>query len=83
LYLIGTRDSKTSKKNSSYVIYEVVKCQENIRAKVKEDESCVDTAEKECKMVDEMTCSGGTCRPVHPKCAEMSAINEWISNKTI
>jgi hypothetical protein len=68
VYLQGTKDQDIlSKADHAYVVYEVVKCHDNIRNHKKIDPSC----------------TGDECQTVDPKCAYPDEIEKWTRRKRI
>ena len=68
-------------------MYEVLKCQDDLRAKILKDPDCKESDfNKKCEMVDATRCnSGQECNPslVDPKCAKPDSINTWLANKSV
>ena len=86
---MGTVDNKFHKEKHTYFTYDIDKCHEEIRAKVKVDPGCIDSEENKCEMKDaqiDPDCvpgNGVECKPVDPKCETADKIDEWISKITV
>jgi len=92
IVVAGTLDNrlKDDGNDETYVNYEIVKCQDSLRAKVKKDPACEDKENEACEMEYEKidpTCVPSSennfqCPTVDPECKDMSEINKWLSTKT-
>jgi hypothetical protein len=88
------RDSAIKKREHAYLIYEVLKCQESLRATTDEklDPFCVDSdgpmkykCKRKYKQLDPSCVStpGNPCKPLDPVCKPLPQINGWLSKKNL
>lgn len=64
--------------------YEILKCHEDLRAKVQVDPKCVKSTSNECTMKDVMILDeDGKSVPKDPKCEELVDINKWLEHKSV
>ena len=66
VHLKGSRMSKFSQKENSYLIYVVARCSEKHRNKTLIDPTCTD---------------GDMCETVDPECAPEAEIDDWTRTK--
>jgi len=72
-YVQGIRDNEYNKKDHSYIVYEILKCQDSTRALEKEDLNCEDTEDKKCAM-----------KYADPECeSDVAEINKYIKTMTM
>ena len=85
----GIRDSAYLKQEHSYFVYEVLKCQDSLRARTDEirDPFCLDNpilgrkCERKLTQLDP-NCKASQhehCESLDPQCAPLHEINHWIS----
>ena len=68
IHLYGTKVDEVLKKKHSYLIYEIHRCDKELRDMTKTDPLCVGKPGTECETVD-------------PECASEAEIDDWTRNK--
>ena len=77
-YLKGTRDNLLTDHDTTYWIYQVLRCNNEFRARTKK-ENCEPNNQDDC--YDYHVNDDGTY--VDPECASESAITEWLEDKVL
>ena len=66
--------------DTTYWIYEVVRCHNSFRSRELKDKSCLETENNKCEWIYHTREDG---KYVDPECASEDQIDKWIKGKTI
>jgi hypothetical protein len=79
-FLLGTRDNIILHKETTFWVYEVLRCDNSLRARTLKDPTCVETETNKCEYNYDKDENGDF---IDPPCADDKDIDKWLKNISI